>query len=100
MVLPEYTVIYRREYDQNVVPHEMKTKTSGTTGRSWQVKLEKGFANVPPNVNKKLLDAIVKGETVVEVEIGEFGYSFDLGAKTQTNHNTGMVRNLRAPMVK
>lgn len=41
-VLPEYAVIYRRQYEQAKVPHLMRQATKGTTGRNWQLKLDKG----------------------------------------------------------
>merc|ERR1719517_327139 len=35
-VLPEYAVIYRRQYDQGRVPQLMRQNTRGTTGKNWQ----------------------------------------------------------------
>jgi len=98
-VLPEYAVIYKRQYDKTSVPKSMHRSTTGTTGRNWQVKLDKGWANVPLDVNLQLLEGIKKGQKSVEVEIGSFTYIFDLANKQQTNKNTGNVRALRPPMI-
>jgi len=96
-VTPEYSLIYKRVYDQDKVPHHMRTKTTGSTGRCWQVKLDRGWANVPPNVNHKILVASKNGETKIPVTIGDFDYMFDLVGKTQTNISTGNARQLRPP---
>mmetsp|Transcript_108922 Transcript_108922/g.232746 ORF Transcript_108922/g.232746 Transcript_108922/m.232746 type:complete len:889 (-) Transcript_108922:69-2735(-) len=98
-VVPEYTVLYKRQYEENKVPKALRRKSTGTTGRNWQVKLEKGWANIPPEVNRQLLIALKDGQTKVEVEIGSFMYVFDLAAKTQLNKSTGTSRQLRPPMI-
>mmetsp|Transcript_89523 Transcript_89523/g.280180 ORF Transcript_89523/g.280180 Transcript_89523/m.280180 type:complete len:186 (+) Transcript_89523:190-747(+) len=97
-VLPEYAIIYKRQYDKKVVPRGMIRTTTGTTGRNWQVKLDKGWANVPLDVNLQLQESFKKGQSVVEVDIGAFTYIFDLANKQQTNKSTGNVRPLRPPM--
>merc|ERR1719162_1582295 len=35
-VMPEYAVIYKRQYDPNKVPGKMNQQAKGTTGRNWQ----------------------------------------------------------------
>jgi len=70
-IYPEYAIIYRREYDKDSprVPEEMKTQTTGTTGRSWQMRGDifgfRGWRNVPVAVNKILIQAAKKEESVV-----------------------------------
>jgi len=98
-VVPEYTVIYKRVYDEKAVPAAMRTRPSGTTGRNWQVKLDKGWVNVEAKANRLLLEAMKRGESRVEVSISDFPYIFDLERKEQTNVTMGTVRQLRPPMV-
>jgi len=98
-VVPEYVVIYKRQFNELKVPAQMRRKALGTTGRNWQVKLDKGWANVAPEANRKLIAAMNDGQTTVELEIGNFEYSFDMAALTQLNKSTGTSRPLRAPMV-
>jgi len=99
-VLPEYTVIYRREYDQRKVPPFMRKRTSGTTGRCWQVKLEKGWVNIPPDANQFLLHAEAEGKPRFELKIGSATYNYDLVERSQTNVQTGTTSKLRPPMVR
>lgn len=99
-VMPEYTVIYRREYDQKKVPDFLRSATRGTTGRSWQVKLDQGFKNLPLDVNQRLVIEEKQGNFVVDLQIGDYDYTFDLQAKTQLNKQTGTTRQLRAPMIR
>ncbi|CAK0819929.1 unnamed protein product [Prorocentrum cordatum] len=101
-VYPEYVIIYKRQYDESRVPRTemLRKSTTGTTGRNWQVRLDKGWSNIPvDDVNQKLLHAKTEGVTKVEVMIGDFKYTFDLEKKEQTNCSTGNVRALRPPMV-
>jgi len=98
-IYPEFTVIYRRQYSQEFVPEFLRIKTTGTTGRFWQVKLDKGWASVSPEANRALLQAMKNGVEQVEVTIGSFEYVFDLKNKSQLNKGTGNQRQLRAPMV-
>jgi len=96
---PEFTIIYRRQYEILRVPPALQNpKTNGTTGRYWQVRLDKAWKNVPPEVNKTLVGAMKAGEAQVSIKIGESEYNFDLNEKKQTNEK-GYVRPLRAPMV-
>jgi len=99
-VLPEYAVIYKRQYNKKAVPSFLHAKTMGTTGRTWQVKLDKGWANIPLDTSLKLTEALAKGEPTLEVEVAKFTYIFDLVGNKQTNKSTGMVRTIRPPMVK
>jgi hypothetical protein len=99
-VYPEYVIIYKRQYDEGKVPRQLRRAVSGTTGRNWQVKLDKGWANVPPDVNRRLLQAKTEGVTTVDVTSCNVKYVFDLEKKEQTNCSTKMVRKLRPPMVK
>ncbi|CAE8588497.1 unnamed protein product [Polarella glacialis] len=99
-VMPEFAVIYRRQYESKRVPKFMRSITLGTTGRNWQVQLEKGWANVPPDVSLDLNRADQEGKTQLERSIGEFLYIFDLKKQTQLNVATGNIRRVRAPMRK
>merc|ERR1719331_3312356 len=56
-VLPEYAVIYKRQYDQSKVPDSMRQTAKGTTGKNWQLRLEKGWVNIPPDVSFELTRA-------------------------------------------
>jgi len=98
-VWPEYAVIYKRVYDKANVPRNMIRQATGTTGRNWQVKLDKGWANIPLDANRQLLEATKKGQKEVEITIGTFVYVFDLANQKQINTSTGSVRQLRPPMV-
>lgn len=97
---PEFTVIYRRQYDQEKAPKSMRRAASGTTGRSWQVRLEKSWSNLSPDVNAKLLECMKKRQKSIEVDISDVTYVFDLEAKQQINKATGTTRPLRPPYIK
>jgi len=98
-VLPEYSIIYKRQYNREQVPEHLRTKAIGSTGRCWQVKVDKGWANIPADVNHKILEAAKNGETVVNCKIGTFSYVIDLENKTQTNEQTQRVREMRPPRI-
>jgi len=98
-VYPEYVIIYKRQYDEGRVPRMLRKSTTGTTGRNWQVRLDKGWSSIPVDVNQKILQAKTEGKTKLEVMIGDFNYIFDLEKKEQTNCSTGNVRALRPPMI-
>jgi len=98
-VLPEYSIIYKRQYNPAKVPDHLRTKAIGSTGRCWQVKLDRGWANIPPDVNHKLLEASKNGETVVTVTMGAFDYEFDIENKVQRNVKTQKTRDMRAPRI-
>jgi len=103
-VVPEYAVIYRREYNKEKLPpflKHLKSFPTGTTGRSWQVRLDRGWANVAPEANRLMLLAYKRGETTVEVELGSppTKYTFDIAKGVQRNQTTGKERPLRRPMV-
>jgi hypothetical protein len=97
-VMPEFAVIYRRQYDSKHVPKFMRSLTSGTTGRNWQFQGEKGWINFPPDVSTELSQVLDSGTSSHEREIGDFMYVFDLRNKTQTNKSSGNVRKIRPPM--
>lgn len=97
-VLPEYAVIYRRQYNPDSVPKLMRQSTSGTTGKNWQVRLEGSWANLPPDVSHDLNQAERDGLTTLRRSIGNGEYQFDLSKKQQTNLNTGKARQIRPPM--
>eukprot|EP00927_Polykrikos_kofoidii_P046288 TRINITY_DN40513_c0_g1_i1.p1 TRINITY_DN40513_c0_g1~~TRINITY_DN40513_c0_g1_i1.p1 ORF type:complete len:904 (-),score=136.31 TRINITY_DN40513_c0_g1_i1:227-2938(-) len=97
-VLPEYAVIYRREYDQSKVPEPMRQPAKGTTGKNWQVKLEKGWANIPPAVSFELTSAERQNKETWQRKIGEHNFVFDFKKMVQTNMDTGTVRQIRQPM--
>merc|ERR1719230_992441 len=76
-VLPEYAVIYKRQYDQEKVPASMRQQAKGTTGRNWQLKLEKGWANLAPDVSFELTKAEMEGKVQHERLINDILYQFD-----------------------
>jgi len=101
--LPEYAVIYKREYDKSKVPdtlNHMIEPAKGTTGRNWQLKLDKGWANCAPDVSYELTKSEKNGTKELSREINNVLYTFDLEGLTQTNQQTGTVRQIRAPMRK
>lgn len=97
-IVPEYTVIYRRQYNSEKVPTVMRRKTSGTTGRCWQVQLNKGWASISPEANRQVIQAMKDSKKSLDVEIGDTMYTFDLVEKTQLNQKTGTKRSIRPPM--
>jgi len=102
-VYPEYTVIYKRVYDQKEVPSHLThlvAPAKGTTGRNWQLKLEKGWANIPPDVSYALTQAEKDGKTSYSHKIGDPAilYEFDLVKMQQKNTQTGTMREIRRPM--
>mmetsp|Transcript_13532 Transcript_13532/g.30784 ORF Transcript_13532/g.30784 Transcript_13532/m.30784 type:complete len:840 (+) Transcript_13532:149-2668(+) len=97
-VFPEYTVIYKRVYDQREVPEEMRQAAKGTTGRNWQVRTEKGWEDIPPNVSTMLNKAEENEESEVVADINGVKYHFDLASKTRQGGDTGRVQKIRAPM--
>lgn len=98
-IIPEYTVIYRRQYVADKVPLQMQRKPSGTTGRSWQVRFDKGWGSVAPDTNRQLLEMMKNKETARDIQVGDQTYTFDLAKKTQINKASGTSRALRPPMV-
>lgn len=98
-IIPEYTVIYRRQYVAANVPKQMQKRPSGTTGRFWQVKFDKGWGSVAPEANRTLLEMMKSKKSVADIQIGDQLYTFDLVNKKQTNKATGVSRQLRPPMV-
>eukprot|EP00931_Biecheleriopsis_adriatica_P073448 TRINITY_DN47730_c0_g1_i1.p1 TRINITY_DN47730_c0_g1~~TRINITY_DN47730_c0_g1_i1.p1 ORF type:complete len:925 (+),score=186.67 TRINITY_DN47730_c0_g1_i1:37-2775(+) len=97
-VLPEFAVIFRRQYEAKKVPRYMRSGTFGTTGRNWQVQLDKGWANIPPDVSTALNTAVDEGRTEIDCKIADFLYRFDLVKKIQINTATGTSRRIRPPM--
>jgi len=97
-VLPEYTVIYKRVYDQALVPEEMRQAAKGTTGRNWQVRIDKGWEDIPPNVSLELNKAEEDGQNEVQSTVNGVTYAFDLVAKTRRDMATGAAKKIRPPM--
>lgn len=97
-VLPEYAVIYKRVWDQDKVPAAMRQQTKGTTGRNWQLKLDKGWANLAPDVSFELTRAEMENKTIYVRVINDISYQFDLAQNTQTNMSSGTKRQIRPPM--
>mmetsp|Transcript_60413 Transcript_60413/g.144027 ORF Transcript_60413/g.144027 Transcript_60413/m.144027 type:complete len:921 (-) Transcript_60413:127-2889(-) len=97
-VLPEYTVIYKRQYSPDSVPQHMVTDTAGTTGRNWQVQLDKAWKDMSPDVSFALTKALNVGVMTVDREVGSSKLRFDLTQNTQTNLDTGKERKIRPPM--
>jgi len=97
-VYPEYTVIYRRQYQRDKVPEVMQTGTSGTTGRFWQIRVEKFWKNVPPEVNRWLLQAAKDGTSAVTIGLNGTEYIFDIQQRVGINKKTQNSVPLRPPM--
>lgn len=101
-VYPEFTVIYKRQYVPEKVPSHLQDKmvapAKGTTGRNWQLKLDKGWANIPPDVSFALTKADKEGKTKLSHTINDIEYEFDLAGMKQTNTQTQTVREIRRPM--
>jgi hypothetical protein len=97
-VLPEYAVIYKRQYDKTKVPDHMKQSAKGTTGRNWQLKVGKGWTDLTPDVSLALNRAEQDGKASITVVINDIPYEFDLQAKQQTNTQSGTARPIRPPM--
>jgi hypothetical protein len=97
-IIPEYTVIYRRQYNEVKVPKLMRQSTRGTTGKNWQVQVERGWANMPPDVTHELNKGVADGLQIILKQIADVNYQFDLSSMKQMNLSTGLVRNIRPPM--
>mmetsp|Transcript_293 Transcript_293/g.877 ORF Transcript_293/g.877 Transcript_293/m.877 type:complete len:873 (-) Transcript_293:185-2803(-) len=97
-VYPEFAAIYRRQYLPEMVPENMQTPTTGTTGRYWQMRVDKRWANVPPEVNKLLIQASKDAEPSVDITLHGTAYSFNVVEQTGLNRKTGNTVRLRAPM--
>merc|ERR1712187_157876 len=96
--MAEYTVIYRRQYEEASVPKFMRQSIRGTTGKNWQVQLTKGWANMAPDVSHELNKAEAARTPVVMRQINDIDYEFDLATMQQKNLSTGAVRKIRPPM--
>jgi hypothetical protein len=97
-VLPEYAVIYRRQYDRTKVPKEMQQDVHGQTGRNWQVQSKGSWVNLTPDVTYDLNKAQQDGLTSVQRKIGDENFQFNLGALQQINLSSQVVCKLRPPM--
>mmetsp|Transcript_110878 Transcript_110878/g.300923 ORF Transcript_110878/g.300923 Transcript_110878/m.300923 type:complete len:750 (-) Transcript_110878:237-2486(-) len=102
-VYPEYVVIYRRQYESSKAPRALQgLATTGTTGRFWQMKLEKGrgqgWRNVPAEINKQLIKASKSNITEVTCDYQGTPYHFNLAETKATNQETGYIFPLRRPM--
>lgn len=97
-VLPEYAVIYKRQYDKAKVPDRMRQSARGTTGRNWQLKIGKGWTDLTPDVSMALNKAEQDGRARLRLVINDIAYEFDLEAKQQTNTQSGTTRPIRPPM--
>jgi len=99
-ILPEYAVIYKRVYDANKVPEHLahlKGKAAGDTGRNWQVKMDKGWIKMGPDVSFQLSKCDKDGLKQLDLTINDTPYLFDLEKDTQTNKQTGTSRQIRRP---
>merc|ERR1712139_248152 len=97
-ILPEYAVIYKRVWHQEKVPTAMRQQAKGTTGRNWQLKRDKGWANLSPDVSFELTKAEMEGKVQHERLINDILYQFDFADMTQRNMQTGTQRQIRPPM--
>lgn len=97
-VLPEYAVIYKRQYDSSKVHEKLRMMTRGTTGRNWQLKLQKGWADLTPDVSWALNKAETEGKTTYRHVINDVTYEFDFAAQEQRNVDSGTTRKIRPPM--
>jgi hypothetical protein len=103
-VYPEYVVIYRRQYASSKAPRALQgLTTTGTTGRFWQMKLERGrgqgWRNVPAEINKQLIKADRTNNTEVACDYQGTTYLFNLADTKATNTENGLIFPLRRPMV-
>jgi len=100
-IYPEFAIIYRRQWDQNEVPEELKgalcVPTLGTTGRYWQVSVERSYKNLPTEINKALIKALEDGLEEVELTWKETEYVFNVDKKKGTNKKSGKEVRLRPP---
>merc|ERR1711920_1192410 len=100
-VYPEYAIIYRRQWLADRVPEPMRCKTSGTTGRFWQMRGDifgfKGWKNVPTEVNNVLLKLAKSGGQARVIRMRGNDFVFDVTAKTVTD-SEGKSSPLRPPM--
>mmetsp|Transcript_108924 Transcript_108924/g.232755 ORF Transcript_108924/g.232755 Transcript_108924/m.232755 type:complete len:911 (-) Transcript_108924:23-2755(-) len=100
-VYPEFTVIYKRVWQREKVPEEMRTETSGTTGRFWQYRGDifgfRGWKNVPTEVNKALIDSARREIVPVQLNLHDRDLMWDVVAKNVTDE-TGKSSPLRPPM--
>merc|ERR1711879_709401 len=99
-VYPEFTVIYRRQYQSTMVPTEMQVPTSGSTGRFWQMKVEGSWKNVPAEVNRWLVQLVSDGTAEVHINLHGTEYKFNVEQKIGINLNTGNSVPLREPYNK
>mmetsp|Transcript_11590 Transcript_11590/g.18401 ORF Transcript_11590/g.18401 Transcript_11590/m.18401 type:complete len:204 (+) Transcript_11590:218-829(+) len=97
-VLPEYAVIYKRVYDPSKVPEHMRQQAKGTTGRNWQMKTQKGWVDLAPDVSFELTKAKDEGQQKFNRVINDVTYEFDFEALQQTNVESGTQRQIRPPM--
>jgi len=97
-VYPEFAIIYRRQYNKTQVPASMVVKATGSTGRFWQMKIEKVWKNVPPQVNILLVAKAQQGGTVLSITLNGTDYTFNIEDKVGINRRTGNQVQLRAPM--
>lgn len=102
-ILPEYTLIYRRQYDSAKVPDFMdRGKPTGTTGRFWQMRGDifgfRGWKNVSPEVNKILIACKAKGRTGASVALRGKDYFWNVQEKSVTDPE-GNTSPMRSPMV-
>jgi WWE domain len=56
---------------------------------------DNGYVCYDAKTAKYILDAIASKQQTFNCSIGKHSYTMDIGAKTQTNTNTGMVRNIQ-----
>jgi len=99
-VLPEYAVIYRRQYDKSKVPPSMHQAVRGTTGKNWQVQLDnKSWANLPPDVTYDLNKAQCEGLATIERVSGGNTYKFDIGKLERTERGTRHARGVLGEIV-
>jgi hypothetical protein len=109
---PEYTIIYRRQWDADKVPDDLgrpggptgemlsKKKPTGTTGRFWQMRGDifgfKGWKNVPPEVNKILIATKQRGIPCATIALRGRNYIWNIHEKTVGDAEG--TSPLRAPM--
>lgn len=99
-MLPEYAVIYRRQYDKTKVPTHMQQEVRGATGRNWQIQgKERGsWINLAPDVTYDLNMARRDGKMIVKRKIGEDLAEFNLENMQWTSSLTEEIGKLRPPM--
>jgi hypothetical protein len=98
-ILPEFAVIYRRQYDKAKLPPSMHQEVRGTTGKNWQVKLaDAGWVNLPPNLTQDLNKAHDEKAESLPLTIEGNLHHFDMCKLQRVSAASGVACKIRPPM--